>query len=204
MQQNTTIALRNCAGPSRSVRASGARYLLRTHTLDLHTRAEEVLGSDSCRSLVGYIGMLQSNLSVTETVYRATAPLLPPDMRENLAVDMRRLRQDLAELDVRPFDDDADLELHESAGAIGAMYVLEGARLGGRLLARRVEAELGLTAGRGAAYLNGDGADTGRRWRRFLIELEERLVSPEDLERALLGARATFSLVIRRYERLAG
>jgi heme oxygenase len=148
--------------------------------------------------------MLQSNLAVTEAVHRATAPLLSPNMRKGLGVDARRLREDLAELDARPYGDDAHLELDEPSGAMGALYVLEGARLGGKLLARRVKADLGLTAEHGASYLNGDGADTGRRWRLFLTALEERLVSSEDLARAVAAARATFRLVIRQYEKIPG
>ena len=204
MQQNTTIALRGRSGPRRSLRAEDARSLLRMNTLDLHIRAEDVLGTYSCETIVGYVGMLQSNLAVTEAVHRGTEPLLPPHMREGLALDVRRLREDLAKLDAGPHGNDAHLDLEDPSGAIGALYVLEGARLGGKLLARRVEAELGLTAEHGASYLNGDGADTGRRWRQFLAALEERLVSAEDLARAIAAARMTFRLVIRQYEKISG
>lgn len=148
--------------------------------------------------------MLQSNLAVTEAVLRATAPLLGHGMRQGLLVDAIRLREDLAELAVQPDHSDAHLELGEPASAIGAVYVLEGARLGGKVLARKVEDRLGLTAEHGAAYLNGDGVNTGRRWRQFLAALEERLVSPEDLSRAVAAARGTFRLVIRQYEKIPG
>lgn len=180
-----------------------ARSVLRTATRDLHLRAEDALGAGSCGTLVGYVGMLRSNLTVTEAVHRATEASLPPGMRKGLAADARRIRDDLARLDGSRHDDDARLDLDEPAGAIGSLYVLEGARLGGKVLARLVETRLGLTAAHGASYLNSDGADTGRRWRHFLHALEERLVSNEDIDRAVAAARATFRLVIRQYEKIS-
>lgn len=204
MQQNTRTGVSDCGERVRALRTGNARSVLRTRTRDLHLLAEEVLGTDRCGTLAGYVGMLQSNLAVTETAHRATAPLLPPRMREGLEADARRLREDLAELGARPNRDAAHLELDGPASAIGALYVLEGARLGGKLLARLVEDRLGLTAELGATYLNGDGVDTGRRWRHFLADLEERLVASDELIRAIAAARATFWLVIRQYEKIPG
>ena len=204
MRQHTRIGENDSIVQVSLFRTGPARTVLRARTIDLHLRAEEVLGTETCATLFGYAAMLQSNLAVTETVHRATEPLLPPHMREGLAVDALRLREDLVGLDARPYGDEAHLQLDEPAGAMGALYVLEGARLGGKLLARRVEAEFGLTAEHGATYLNGDGADTGRRWRQFLAALEERLASPDDLARAVAAARATFWLVIRQYEKIPG
>jgi heme oxygenase len=204
MQQNTSTVVSHGAERLNAFGTGHSRSVLRARTRDLHLHAEDALGADSWETLVGYVGMLQSNLSATVAVHGATEPHLPPAMREGLAVDARRLREDLAELDARPYGQEAHLELDEPAGAIGALYVLEGARLGGKLLARKVEAHLGLTAEHGATYLNGDGADTGRRWRQFLVALEDRLVSSDDRARAVAAARATFRLVIRQYEKMPG
>ena len=202
MQQNSRLGEITSVGRALPLSMGRARSILRARTCDLHSRAEEVLGTETCATLAGYAAMLQSNLSVTDTVRRATEPLLPPHMMKGLALDSLRLRKDLAELGAPACGHRAQLDLDEPAGAIGALYVLEGARLGGKLLARKVEAELGLTAEHGAAYLNGDGAEAGRRWRRFLSGLEERLVLSEDLVRAVAAARATFRLIIRRYEKI--
>jgi heme oxygenase (biliverdin-IX-beta and delta-forming) len=54
------------------------------------------------------------------------------------------------------------------AGFVGAMYVMEGSALGGRFIARHVEAALGLEPGRGDAYFQGYAEETGSMWREVL------------------------------------
>lgn len=182
--------------------ASWARWTLRSETMDLHLRAEELLGDRACDTLANYGGMLRSNLAVTEAVLRATSPFLTKDLRRGIAADALRLREDLGDIGVPVVCEDAHLDVDDPAAAIGAVYVLEGARLGGKVLARQAEARLGLSAESGAAYLNGDGRDSGRRWRRFLAALEERIVASEDIVRAVAAARETFRLVILQYEKV--
>ncbi|HEY4358712.1 MAG TPA: biliverdin-producing heme oxygenase [Acidobacteriaceae bacterium] len=53
------------------------------------------------------------------------------------------------------------------AGFLGAMYVMEGSRLGGQHIARYVEDKLGLAPGVGDAYFRGFGAGTGVMWSEF-------------------------------------
>ncbi len=60
------------------------------------------------------------------------------------------------------------------ADVIGAMYVLEGATLGGRYVARHVEAVLGLRDGTGYSYFRSYGAETGRMWQSFRAEAGRR------------------------------
>jgi heme oxygenase (biliverdin-IX-beta and delta-forming) len=55
-----------------------------------------------------------------------------------------------------------------AAGFVGAMYVMEGSALGGRFIARHVEAALGLHAGQGDSYFQGYGERTGAMWREVL------------------------------------
>ena len=48
---------------------------------------------------------------------------------------------------------------------LGALYVLEGATLGGQVLRREMAQRLGVNADNGGAFLDVYGAETGRRWR---------------------------------------
>lgn len=52
-------------------------------------------------------------------------------------------------------------------GALGCMYVLEGATLGGQLMARHLAQTLGLGRANGAAFFNSYGADVGPMWKAF-------------------------------------
>jgi heme oxygenase len=54
------------------------------------------------------------------------------------------------------------------ADALGCLYVLEGATLGGQLIGRQVQRQLGLRSEHGCAFFAGYGADqTGPMWKAF-------------------------------------
>jgi heme oxygenase len=80
------------------------------------------------------------------------------------------------------------------AGAVFAvLYVLEGATLGGAVLARRV-ARLGLARGCGASFLDPYGADRGAMWRGYLRALEGAELTPGEEAGLCPWAAATFAL----------
>ncbi len=77
------------------------------------------------------------------------------------------------------------------AGFLGALYVVEGSTLGGRILARQVETVLELTPGQGNAYFQGHGAATGALWKEVTAEIA---AVPEEMSVRLLStARRTFT-----------
>jgi heme oxygenase len=77
------------------------------------------------------------------------------------------------------------------AEAVGAMYVMEGSTLGGRVILKNVQARLGdMTSGN--LYFQGYGADTGKKWKLFLDELWA-YASKNDQEAIYKGACKTFS-----------
>ncbi len=82
-------------------------------------------------------------------------------------------------------------EREYEAGFLGALYVLEGSTLGGRILARQVETVLELTPGQGNAYFQGHGAATGALWKEVTAEIA---AVPEEMSVRLLStARRTFT-----------
>ena len=79
------------------------------------------------------------------------------------------------------------------AACLGALYVLEGATLGGQVLRREMARRLGIHADNGAAFLDVYGADTGRRWKDFLDYLGRLPLDADAKQRAVDAARSTFS-----------
>jgi heme oxygenase len=75
---------------------------------------------------------------------------------------------------------------------LGALYVVEGSALGGRVLCRGLDRLLGVEAIEGRRFFAGRGAGTGDAWRGFLDRLAT--VGPEPIGRAALvsGAIETF------------
>ncbi len=77
----------------------------------------------------------------------------------------------------------------------GTAYVLEGSRLGGQVLYRRLHAQL---APHPLRYLGGRGAD-GPGWPQFLATLRGKLASPDDCEAGCKGAIAAFQVLLAQF-----
>jgi heme oxygenase len=80
----------------------------------------------------------------------------------------------------------------EPAMALGCLYVLEGATLGGQTLLPMVQRRLGLTAANGAAFLASYGDNVISMWRAFGAALDAWCAAPERSARAAAAAVATF------------
>ncbi len=76
---------------------------------------------------------------------------------------------------------------------LGVLYPLEGATLGGQVIAPHLERHLGLTPQAGARFFAAYGADTGGRWRDFLACLARWPATGEVGRRACRTACATFA-----------
>ena len=83
------------------------------------------------------------------------------------------------------------------SGRFGALYVLEGATLGARILYQRAMA-LGLSAERGARHLAAQ-AQGVENWRGFLDLLDR--VGSFDLDAAVDGAERVFRHAVRSFDR---
>jgi heme oxygenase len=73
--------------------------------------------------------------------------------------------------------------------ALGCMYVLEGATLGGQLIARRLNEHLGIDVHSGGAFFAAYGAETGAMWRAFVARLNRQ---PPPFDSTLAAAVETF------------
>ena len=79
------------------------------------------------------------------------------------------------------------------SGALGALYVLEGSTLGGRVIARHLEATLGLGPLRGARFFAGRGERTGPMWAACRHALERHAEGGGDVDAMVAGAAGTFA-----------
>lgn len=86
--------------------------------------------------------------------------------------------------------------------ALGVLYVLEGATLGGAVLARRMTAH-GLTRERGGRFLDPYGPARAALWRGFLAALEDAVLPPAEDVALLPAALATFGLFAARLDAAA-
>ncbi|MDF2386098.1 biliverdin-producing heme oxygenase [Nostoc ellipsosporum NOK] len=88
---------------------------------------------------------------------------------------------------------DPGLRRDDDSWIAGTLYVLEGSRLGGKFLARR------LPAGFPRAYLDAD--QRTEKWQQLLTVIDRLLHEPAALEAAITAALATFTAFERSAEK---
>jgi heme oxygenase len=179
---------------------------LRAGTADLHARAEAafVLGAPGVtrREYAAVLARLHAFYAAAEAAVATWADALAV---YGLDLAPRRkaplLARDLLALGERPAAAAAarPLDLPTPAHVLGALYVLEGATLGGQLLRRRLGPALGLAPERGLAFFSAYGAAVGPMWRRFGEAVARFDAAAPEAEgpivraHAVAGARATFA-----------
>jgi heme oxygenase (biliverdin-IX-beta and delta-forming) len=154
--------------------------LLRAATGPLHERVERTLDLASrLRTVESYAKYLERSYGFYKPMEERLAAWsgalgLDPGTRWKTPW----LHSDLAWLG-RSADDIARLPvctpLSAPAGAdeaFGCLYVLEGATLGGQVIRRQIERDLGLAAGRGGSFFTGYGDAVGPMWKEFCASLE--------------------------------
>lgn len=87
------------------------------------------------------------------------------------------------------------LQLEGQAETLGSYYVLEGSTLGGQILSRTLERQLGLQDGNGYSYFHSYGSGVREAWVQFGDFLSAKLVSEADISAAVAGAKTTFEVL---------
>jgi len=82
--------------------------------------------------------------------------------------------------------------LTDRLDAMGMLYVMEGASLGGQIISRRLTADLGVTADQGGRFFSSYGRQVGPRWRDYLLALERFADDQAASARIEASALATF------------
>lgn len=75
---------------------------------------------------------------------------------------------------------------------LGCLYVIEGATLGGQVIAKHLEANLGVTPKTGADFFNGYGTQTGLRWKAFCTKITKFAEQADSDESIVSSANKTF------------
>jgi heme oxygenase len=182
-----------------------ASIALRAATMAAHRRVEETL------ALPGSIRTAEDYRSWLVRFFAIYSPLEAHLARfsdwEQRGIDLHHmghtaaLRQDLIALGSDP--DSFELapsamlpSLSSFAEALGALYVLEGSKLGGRYILADLGSRLPDITTRAQAFFAGNGARTGSCWTAFKDALDRcGLEHPEDLSGMIAGANATFEAI---------
>lgn len=164
-----------------------ARAFLRDGTRAEHDRVDALFARLDLSARDDYVRFLVAQ-------WRALQPVEQVLEREGIGAlvpgwDARAaaLQADLHALDAQPHEPLPAPSLDGTPALLGAWYVLEGSRLGGRLLARQVGPDFP------RAFLSAGG----RGWGKSVELLNMALYGADDLTRALGAARSVFLLFER-------
>ena len=76
--------------------------------------------------------------------------------------------------------------------ALGALYVMEGATLGGQIIRRRIGSTLGLDAANGVAFFSSYGDGVGSMWKEFQALVRRSIATHDEMDAMIGSAAATF------------
>lgn len=168
-------------------RQFAVRQALRAATGGSHARVDAAFSGFDLSDRAGYGRFLgaqaAAHLAVEAALEASGVEAVLPDWPRRRRADL--LRGDLAALGLPAPPVEALAGFDGPAAVLGAVYVLEGSRLGGALLRRSVPAELP------CAFL---GASDPAAWRGLLAQLDAQVTSGNDVERATNAALRVFTL----------
>ena len=178
--------------------------LLRDRTRAAHDRAEDALplldpSLDAARyrailaAFWGFHAAVEPRLAAVAELRGLGLEPLERRKLPRLEHDLRTLGADPARLPLA----DAVPRVEGAAAALGCMYVLEGATLGGRVISRHLAA-LGIGPDTGGAFFAGYGDETGEMWKSFSAAIGAYAEAhPESTGRMAEAADETFTLLER-------
>lgn len=177
------------------------RFRLKAATGALHRETEKrfalearIAGRDTYRHLLialyGFHAPLEEKLGALEfgAALNMSERLIKSDW---IAADLEALGVDRGAVATLPRC--ADLpDLASPSEALGALYVTEGATLGGQLIMRALKDSLGLTPETGGRFFASYGSSIGPMWRRFVSALDGAGADPGMADAVERTATATF------------
>lgn len=167
-----------------------AREMLRAATADCHRRVDEIYSAARLSDPVSYGNFLCAQAAAFLPVEAALDAAGISDVIDDWPSRMRapHLMHDLSELGIARPAPVAPFAIAGAAEMLGALYVIEGSRLGAKLLKRSVPAHLPAT------FLGGSGSGS---WQSLLILLDRMLDTVELRHQAIGAASDVFTLFER-------
>lgn len=183
--------------------------LLRTQTAEYHKELESLMFvneiMNNSLSIDDYKKLLTINYIIHQKLENKLANMLDADLGEKL--DMKnRLKLSALEKDLVYWKIDSlslpglnfDLYIPEknNAEVLGALYVLEGATLGGNVIKKHILANPKFENEEGGLnYYGVYGEELGSKWKTFVSTLNESVLEA-DYERCVNSANQTFNNLI--------
>ncbi len=169
---------------------------IKEETKKAHQELEKkvVLRLKAIRSETDYADFLNRFYTYFNAIEQLIAPYLSPAILPDL--NQRRnssyLRSDIEELgeEVTQLAELSLPEINTTAGALGAMYVIEGSIMGGPIIVEMLK-KYGMN--KGFSFFSGYGQATGEMWASFIATLNANADTDSRQAEAIEAANQTFS-----------
>lgn len=83
-------------------------------------------------------------------------------------------------------------EIKDNLQALGALYVIEGSTLGGKIISQMMVKQLNLPDNKGVSFFSGYGSDTERMWNSFKKMLDNQCKNSAEADLIIKAANDTF------------
>ena len=184
--------------------------ILRTETAKKHEALESSMFVNQIMNnsldVDDYKKLLTINYIIHQKLENKLANMLDTELADELEMDSRlkinALEKDLNywqidNLALPPLDFDLYVPEKNTAEILGALYVLEGATLGGNVIKKHILANPNFKDHEnGLNYYGVYGSSLGAKWKSFVTVLNNR-VKEEDYERCVNSANQTFENLIQ-------
>lgn len=184
--------------------------ILRTETAEKHKKLESLMFvhdiMNHTLSVNDYKKLLTINYIIHQRLENKLANMLETNLAQELDMNSRlklnALEKDLAywnidSLTLPALDFDLFIPDQNNAAILGALYVLEGATLGGNVIKKHILANPNFKDnGDGLHYYGVYGAELGAKWKKFVSIINEK-VEEADYEVCINSANQTFDNLIR-------
>lgn len=180
---------------------------LRLETSQLHKQLESLSISKAIISNDITVDVYAKYLSLMKDVVRDVENKIFPlishaisnsDSRRKLSFivnDLTVLGCNSAEIKT-DFDADFDVPF-----AMGIVYVMEGSTLGGRVILKNIEKNLGYNANNGAQYFAGYKENTGLFWKSFLSDFIQFEENNNCSDAVIAGANFAFNTIYTHFSK---
>jgi heme oxygenase len=189
--------------PSLTTQSRDVLARLKRETADAHARVDAIAdpalsNRRAYRQLL--LGMRDAHRALEPELRRHADSLARAGYDVARRSKLAWLDADLALLGDTSAEPSPSIALRDGSEAFGAVYVVEGATLGGQVIARRVMPALALSPDAGCRYFSGYGAATRERWLETRDAIGAHVVSlesPDGISRMIAAAKETFALFAR-------
>lgn len=190
--------------------------LLRTETANRHTALESLMFvneiMNNSLSIDQYKKLLTINYIIHQKLENKLANMLDANLAEELDMKNRMklaaLEKDLAywkidSLTLPALNFEMFVPEKNNVAVLGALYVLEGATLGGKVIKKHILANPAFAEHEdGLNYYGVYGEELGSKWKTF-VSILNKTVAETDYELCVSSANATFDNLIKMSEQLS-